>query len=92
MRLFKECAEEAHRPELHREAQPHVVPALGADQLAVGVVQVEVPRELVRGRLARVAAVLPLCSAVRNETDTRGPDQRASSLLARGFGRPSPSM
>jgi len=59
-RVVEEGPEEPHRAELHREAQPHTVPALGADQLAVGVIQVEVPRELVRARLACIAAIAPL--------------------------------
>jgi hypothetical protein len=36
-----------------------VVPTLGASQLAIGVIQMEVPRELVRARFAGVPAVSP---------------------------------
>ena len=37
-----------------------MVPALRADHLVVGVVQVEVARELIRARLTRIATVSPL--------------------------------
>jgi len=44
MRLFEECAEEAHPSELDREAQRHVDPALGADQTAGGGIKLQVSR------------------------------------------------
>ena len=58
--LFEKGIKKPHGAELHREAQPHVVPTLDADQVMVGVVQIEMSRELVRARPARVAAIEPL--------------------------------
>jgi len=36
-----------------------VIPTLGASQLAIGAVEVEVPCELVRARLAGIPAISP---------------------------------
>jgi len=58
-RLIQECAKETHRAELGGKPEPHVIPTLGAGQLAIGVVEVEVPCELVRAGLARIPAISP---------------------------------
>jgi hypothetical protein len=39
--------------------EPHVIPTFDASQLAIGVVEVEVPCELVRARFAGMPAILP---------------------------------
>ena len=58
-RLVQERAEETNGAELDGEPEPHVIPALGTSQLAVGIVEVEMPCELVRARLAGIPAVSP---------------------------------
>jgi hypothetical protein len=58
-RLIQESAKKTHRAELDGESEPHVIPTLGASQLAIGVVEVEVPRELVRVRFAGIPAISP---------------------------------
>ena len=56
-RIVQKGAQEPHGAELHGEPQPHVIPAFGRGQFAVGIVEVEVSGELVRAGLTRVAAV-----------------------------------
>ena len=58
--IVEEGAQEADGAELDREAQAHVVPSFRGGQVAVGVVEVEVPGKLVGRRLAGVAAIPPL--------------------------------
>jgi hypothetical protein len=58
-RLIQKRAQETHRTELDGKPKPHVVPTLCASQFAIGVIQMEVPRELIRARFAGVAAVSP---------------------------------
>jgi hypothetical protein len=58
-RLIQERAKETHRAELDGEPEPHVIPTFGASQLAIGVVEVEVPCELVRARFAGIPAIPP---------------------------------
>jgi hypothetical protein len=58
-RLIQERAQETHRAELDGKPEPHVIPTLGASQLAIGVVEVEVPCELVRARFAGIPAISP---------------------------------
>ena len=48
------------RAELDGEAEPHVIPTVGASQLAVGIVETEVPCELVYARFAGISAISPL--------------------------------
>jgi len=69
-RIVQKGAQEPHGAELHGEAQPHMVPAFGRDQFAVGVVEVKVAGELVRTGLARVAAVPALLFCRQKETGT----------------------
>ena len=59
-RLVQERAEESNGAELDGEPEPHVIPTLGAGQLAIGIVEVEVPRELLRARFAGISAIAPL--------------------------------
>ena len=58
-RLIQERAKETHRAELDGKPEPHMIPALGANQLAIGVVEVEVPCKLLRARFAGIPAVPP---------------------------------
>ena len=58
-RIVEEGAQEPHGAELDGEPEAHVIPALGSGQLPVSIIKVEMARELVRARLARVAAVSP---------------------------------
>ena len=46
-RLVQKRAEETNGPELDGEPEPHVIPTLGNGQLAIGIVEVEVPCKLV---------------------------------------------
>src|SRR3954451_20122823 len=55
--IVEEGAQEAHRAELHREAEPVVLATEPGEDRAVGFVEVEVAVELLLGRLAGVAAV-----------------------------------
>ena len=55
--IIEEGAEQTHRTELHRDAESVVVATVLGDEGAVGVVEVEVARELVGRGLAREAAV-----------------------------------
>src|SRR3954451_971472 len=55
--IVEEGAQEAHRAEPHREAEPVVVAAKPGDDRTIGLVEVEVAVELLLGRLAGVAAV-----------------------------------
>ena len=50
---------ETNGAELDGEPEPHVIPTLGADQLAIGIVEVEMPRELLRARFAGIPAIPP---------------------------------
>jgi hypothetical protein len=43
-----ECAQEAYRSQLQREAEPVMVAAPDRDQQAIGIVQVEISRQLCR--------------------------------------------
>ncbi len=58
--VSQEGAEEAHGAQLHREAEPVVLPATNIDQLSVGGVQVEVAVQLSPGGITGVAAIAPL--------------------------------
>ena len=58
-RLIQERAEEANGAELDGKPEPHVIPTLGAGQLAIGIVEVEMPRELLRARFAGIPAIAP---------------------------------
>jgi len=58
-RFIQESAKKTHRAELDGEPEPHVIPTLGASQLTIGVVKVEVPCDLVRVRLAGIPAISP---------------------------------
>jgi hypothetical protein len=55
--IVEEGAQEAHRAELHREAEPVVLATQPGDDRAITFVEVEVAVELLPGRLAGVAAV-----------------------------------
>jgi hypothetical protein len=54
--VIEERAEEAHGAELYGNAEAHVVAAPGADEGLVGIVEVEVAREMIGRWLAREAA------------------------------------
>jgi hypothetical protein len=56
-RIVEEGAQEAHRAELQREAEPVVVATKPGDDRTIGLVEVEVAVELLLGRLAGVSAV-----------------------------------
>ena len=58
-RLIQKRAEEANGAELDGKLEPHVIPTLGAGQLAIGIVEVEMPRELLRARFAGIPAIAP---------------------------------
>jgi hypothetical protein len=58
-RFIQERAQETHCAELDGKPEPHVIPTLGASQLAIGVVEVKVPRKLLRVRLAGIPAIAP---------------------------------
>lgn len=58
-RLIQERAQETDCAELDGEPEPHVIPTLGGGQLAIGVVEVEVPCKLLRVRLAGIPAISP---------------------------------
>jgi hypothetical protein len=47
-RIIKEGAKEANGTELHREAEAHVITAALANQIEIGVIQVEEAGELFR--------------------------------------------
>src|SRR5271165_1895546 len=85
VRLVEKGAEEPHGAELNREAETHVVPALRADHLAVGIVQVEVARELIRARLTRIATISPLLlggeKGYRHEAGRSAREQLAGAWL-----------
>ena len=55
-RVAQEGAQKAHRAQLQGEPQSVVVAAPLADELPVGIVEVEVAGQLLRGWLSRVAA------------------------------------
>jgi len=59
-RVSQEGAEKAHGAQLHREAEPVVLPATNIDQLSVGGIEVEVAVQLSPGGITGVAAVAPL--------------------------------
>ena len=59
-RIVQEGAQKPHGAELYGEAQPHVIPTFSRGQLAVGVVEVKVPGELVGTRFTCIAAVTAL--------------------------------
>jgi hypothetical protein len=46
-RIVQEGAEVAHRAELHSEAEPVVLSALVRDQTKIGIVQVEIARQVI---------------------------------------------
>ncbi len=58
-RLIQKRAEETNGAELDGEPEPHVIPTLGAGQLAIGIVEVKVPCELLRARFAGIPAIAP---------------------------------
>jgi hypothetical protein len=59
-RIGEEGAQEPHRDQLQGEAQPVLVPAPLGDQGEVGVVEMEVTRQLGGRGLTGVAAITPL--------------------------------
>jgi hypothetical protein len=59
-RLVQERAEKSNGAELDGEPEPHVIPTLGAGKLAIGIVEVEMPRELLRARFAGISAIASL--------------------------------
>ncbi len=65
----QERAEEAHGAQLHREAEPVVLPAANIDQLSVGGVEVEVAVQLSPGGITGVPAVAPLLLGGATELD-----------------------
>jgi len=56
-RLIQERSQEAYRAELDGEPEPHVIPTLGASQLAISVVEVEMPCKLFCARLTGIPAI-----------------------------------
>ena len=58
-RLIQKRAEEANGAELDGEPEPHVSPTLGAGQLAMCIVEVEMPRELLCARFSGIPAIAP---------------------------------
>ena len=66
--MFHERAQVAHRPGLEGEAQSIMRTALLCDQPMVGVVQVEIPGEVVGRRRAAVVAVV-FALVVREKAD-----------------------
>ena len=59
-RVSQEGAEKAHGAQLHREAEPVVLPATNIDQLSVGGIEVEVAVQLSPRGITGVPAVAPL--------------------------------
>jgi len=59
-RVGQERAEETHSAQLHREAEPVVLPAANIDQLSVGGIEVEVAVQLSPRGITGVPAVAPL--------------------------------
>ena len=58
-RLIQERAQKADRAKLDDEPEPHVIPTLGASQLAIGVVEVEVPCKLLRAWFTGIPVIAP---------------------------------
>ena len=56
-RIVEESTKEPDSTELQRKAQTHVVATAPIDQVAVGVIQMEKPRELLRRRLPDIAPI-----------------------------------
>lgn len=59
-RIGEEGAEKPHRPELHGEAEAHVIPSAATDHRQIGVVEMEMAIKLFLRRDAVEAAVAPL--------------------------------
>lgn len=55
--IAEKCAQEAHSAQLQRETEPVVFSAPDRDQSAIGIVQVEIPRQLRACRLISIAAI-----------------------------------
>ncbi len=58
-RLIQKRSKETHRAELDGKPEPHVIPTLRPSHLTIGIVEVEVPCELVLARLTRIPAISP---------------------------------
>src|SRR5262249_37692124 len=76
-------AQEAHRPQLHGEAETHVIPAAATDEGAICIVEIEEPSELLGRRLAIVSAVATLLF-VGEEADGHRRNRLAEILSSAG--------
>ena len=81
--VIEERAEEAHGAELNGNAEAHVVAAAGADEGLVGVVEVEVAREMV-GRWLTCEPAVPALLLVGQEADRHGDPFPGRPLAADG--------
>lgn len=67
-RIFEKSAEQPQRAKLHRDTEPVVVAAVCADERPVRIVEMKVPRQLFRGRIA-YEATISQCLVVREKAD-----------------------
>lgn len=56
--VVEEATEKAYRLQLHGEAQPVVIAPLAVDKLMVGIVQMEIPRQIHRRGFAHIPTVI----------------------------------
>jgi hypothetical protein len=58
--VFQERSQKAHRAELERNAKASVIPSPPRDALAIRVIEMERPGELLTGRVTGIAAIARL--------------------------------